>query len=63
MHWLRLEGVNPTLHERYISEEVTGDWLGVHPPLFVLPTPPLGVDSENTGTIDGLKATAFEGGS
>jgi len=37
MHWFRLEGVNPTLHERYISEEVTGDWLGVHPPLFVLP--------------------------
>ena len=49
MHWGRLEGVNPTLHERYISEEVTGDWLGVHPPLLVLPTLPLGVDSDNTG--------------
>jgi len=49
MHWLRLEGVNRTLYEHYISEEVTGDWLGVHPPLFVLPTPPLGVDSDNAG--------------
>jgi len=30
MHWLRLEGVNPVLHERYFPEiRVTEDGLGV----------------------------------
>ena len=31
---MRLEGVIPILHERYIWDKVTGDWLGVHPLLW-----------------------------
>jgi len=34
MHWTRLEGVIPILHERYIWDKVTGDRLGVHPLLW-----------------------------